>query len=188
MSCDCGVWDTLLPLCCHCWPLPTEQCQQSSVNRAVPTNNCQQSSKISGHGLHVLQRGDFVVRRPASASKEDHSSRAEQGFGGAGQFSSRTGQSDCAGQISSRTGRSDGAGQLSSRSGPSSSAGQGSVQQPFSHGTSRSSHQSELSSSGIGRFSSRPGQSSPALHLRESISGLLNPREEEETQVSHTAL
>ena len=53
---------------------------------------------------------------------------------------------------------------------PSSSKGQGGSQQPSSRTTSQSS-------SGIGRFSSRAGQSPPPLHLRESISGLLKPEE-----------
>ena len=120
----------------------------------------------------VMQRGDFVPRDPSSSAQHERSSSQEQPSHGAGHFSSQPGHSNRAAGLSIRaetTGYSSAA--------ASSSVGQGSAQQPSRNSASSSSDHTEQSSTGVGRYSSRAGQSPSALHLRESISGLLNPKD-----------
>ena len=130
-----------------------------------------------------IQRGDFVPRHPASTRKTCQPDLAAQPGVTTMQSRSATAHSDAAGQPSKWAEHADDAGQPSSRSeqsgGVESSddSGQGSFHQASSSWVSHSSHDTEQSGSGIGRFSTRPGQSPAALHLRESISGLLTSQE-----------
>ena len=95
---------------------------------------------------------DTAGRFTSSAASQ----RAEQFAGEGGQGSVVEGQSSLgSGQFSSKQGqRAEEAGQYSNRA--SNHAGQ--------------------SGSGMGRYESKPEQ--PPLHLRESIQGLLNPKED----------
>ena len=100
---------------------------------------------------------DMAQRSGATAA----SRRARQFGGEVGQGSSVEEQSSVgSGQFSSKTGqRAEGAVQSSNSASCSGShAGQ--------------------SGSGIGRYNSRPQQSAPALHLRESIQGLLSSKQD----------
>lgn len=89
--------------------------------------------------------------------------------------------SDEVGQESSVGGHSSvGSGQSSSRAGHmAGQAGQGLAEAgQSSNSTSCSSNPAGQSSSGIGRYGNRAEQAAPPLHLRESMQGLLNPKQQ----------
>ena len=93
----------------------------------------------------------------------------------AAQFGGGAGQESCVGGHSSV-----GSGQSSSRAGQrAGQAGQGLVEAgQSSNSTSCSSHPAGQFSGGIGRYGNRAEQPAPPLHLRESIQGLLNPKQQ----------
>lgn len=143
--------------------------------------------------MSCVQRGDFVAREPSSVSKKGPTAQSTEGIR---QFSSRLEHPTGAGPASSRAGhfssqpeQSGEAGEVSGGPGLFGTSGQGSVHQPSSSGVSGSSHGTEQSSSSssIGRLHVRAGQSPAALHLRESISGLLTS-EQLPSQASNTTL
>lgn len=150
-----------------------------------------------------LQRGDFVPRvsSGSSQSSRDNQSQGKMMQGSssssdadtarhssstaasqrAGRFGGEVGQSsDVEGQssigseqISRKTGqRAEEAGQASN----SASCSSKHIGQSGS-GIGQSGSSIGQSGSGIGRYGSRPEQSAPQLHLRESIQGLLNPKQ-----------
>ena len=149
-----------------------------------------------------FQRGDFVPRVPSASSQDSregrtqsqvtHGSRSQAEADDvqrsssttvsrrAGQFGGEVGQENNVGRQSSvGSGQSSSrAGQGTEEAGQGSAAGQGSEEAgQSSNSTSSSSKHIGQSSSGIGRYSSR-AQQSPPLHLRESIQGLLNPKQD----------
>ncbi|KAA6425234.1 MAG: hypothetical protein FRX49_04729 [Trebouxia sp. A1-2] len=140
----------------------------------------------------INERGDFVAREPSSAGKK---SPTEQSGEGIRQFSSRLEHPTGAGPAGSRAGhfstQSKQFGEAVHCGGPGlfGTSGQGSAHQASSSGLSGSSHGTEQSSSSssIGRLHIRAGQSPAALHLRESISGLLTS-EQLPPQASNTTL
>lgn len=93
----------------------------------------------------------------------------------AGQLGGEVEQESCV------DGRSSvGSGQSSSRAGQrAGQAGQGLVEAgQSSNSTSCSSNPAGQSNSGIGRYGNRTERPAPPLHLRESIQGLLNPKQQ----------
>ncbi len=138
-----------------------------------------------------VQRGDFVAREPSSVGEKGPKAQSGEGIR---QFSSRLEHPTGAGPVSSRAGhfgiQSEQSGEAVVSGGPGlfGTSGQGSVHQAFSSQASGSSHGTEQSSSSsIGRLHVRAGQSPAALHLRESISGLLTS-EQLPSQASNTTL
>jgi len=140
--------------------------------------------------VSCVQRGDFVAHEPSSVGKEGPTAQFGEGIR---QFSSRHEHPTGAGPASSRAGhfssRSEQSGEAVVSGGPGlfGSSGQGCVHQASSSGASGSSHGTEQSSSSssMGRLHVRAGQSPAALHLRESISGLLTS-EQLPSQASNT--
>jgi hypothetical protein len=138
-----------------------------------------------------VQRGDFIAREPSSVGKQGPTAQSGKGTRPS---SSRLQHPTGAGPASSRTGhfssRSEQSGEAVVSGGPSlfGTSGQGSAHQASSSRASGSSHGTEQSSSSsIGRLHVRAGQSPAALHLRESISGLLTS-EQLPSQASNTPL
>ncbi len=139
--------------------------------------------------LHV-QRGDFVAQEPSSVGQEGLAAQSGKDI----PFSSRLEHPTGAGPASSRAGhfssRSVQSGEAVGSGGPGlfGASGQGSVHQASSSRASGSSHGTEQSSSSsTGYLHVRAGQSPAALHLRESISGLLTS-EQLPPQASNTTL
>jgi len=138
-----------------------------------------------------VQRGDFVAQEPSSVGKKGLAAQSGEGIR---QFSSRLEHPKGAGPASSRAGhfssRSEQSGEAVHSRGPGllGTSGQGNAHQASSSGASGSSHGTEQSSSSsLGRLHVRAGQSPAALHLRESISGLLTS-EQLPSQASNTTL
>jgi len=137
-----------------------------------------------------VQRGDFVAQEPSSVGKKGLAAQSGEGIR---QFSSRLEHPKGAGPASSRAGhfssRSEQSGEAVHSRGPGllGTSGQGNAHQASSSGASGSSHGTEQSSSSssMGRLHVRAGQSPAALHLRESISGLLTS-EQLPSQASNT--
>ena len=139
--------------------------------------------------MSYVQRGDFVAREPSSVGTKGPIAQSDKGIR---QFGSRLEHPTGAGPASSRAGhfssQSEQSGEavVSGVLGLFGSSGQGSVHQASSSRASGSSHGTEQSSgSSIGRLHVRAGQFPAALHLRESISGLLTS-EQLPSQASNT--
>ncbi|DBB09856.1 TPA: hypothetical protein ACH3X3_15268 [Trebouxia sp. C0006] len=135
------------------------------------------SCLVDNTPFKINERGDFVAREPSSVGMKGPTAQSGKDIRpsssrlqhptGAGPASSR------AGHFSSQPGQS---GEAVHSGGPGlfGTSGQSSVHQASSSRDSGSSHDTEQSSSSsTGRLHVRAGQSPAALHLRESISGLL---------------
>ncbi|KAL0020441.1 hypothetical protein WJX77_003488 [Trebouxia sp. C0004] len=134
------------------------------------------SCLVDNTPFKINERGDFVAQEPSSVDKKGLSAQSGKDIR---QFSSRLEHPTGAGPTSSRAGhfssQSEPPGDAVHSGGPGlfGTSGQGSVHQASSTGASGSSHGTGQSSSSTGHLHVRAGQSPAALHLRESISGLL---------------
>ena len=126
--------------------------------RASGSSQSSRDSQLQGQMMQGSSSSSSDADTAGRFTSSAASQRAEQFAGEGGQGSVVEGQSSLgSGQFSSKQGqRAEEAGQYSNRA--SKHAGQ--------------------SGSGIGRYESRPEQPAPPLHLRDSIQGLLNPKED----------